>query len=162
MSTKNDEKSADDASPKIGSKPSSPTFSEKSVTFPAEKSTSSGSSVKKVVSDKSKKEKPVAVDRVKSQVSIEKNRPEKVHEANKPQTSKQGQAIGKSNQSQSQDDAIPAERKVSRYSERRNKIKEKQSSKLENTDVAIESVQVTDQSQQSNIKSDEPINPDMQ
>lgn len=100
-----------------------------------------------------KNDKPANVDRVKSQVSKEKSRSEKSYDSSKSQNSKQGQASGKSNQSQ--DDTTPAERKVSRYSERRNKIKEKQTSKVDNAEIAIEAVQVTDQLPSSNVKSDE-------
>lgn len=151
MSTKKeDEKSADDASPKILSKPSSPTLSENSITFSVDKSNSPS---KKVVVDKIKKDKPVTVDRVKSHGSNEKSRSEKANESSKSQSSKQGQESGKSNQSQ--DDITSAERKVSRYSERRNKIKE---TKIENAEIAIEEVQVNDQ---SNIKTDEIANSDV-
>lgn len=140
MSTKkDDEKSADDASPKILSKPSSPTLSENSIVFPVDKPSTS---IKKVV-EKLKPEKSITVDRVKPQPSNEKGRSEKPQESSKS-SNKPAQSIGKG--SQSQDEPIPAERKVSRYSERRNKIKEKQISKSENTDVAIEAVQTGDES----------------
>lgn len=139
MSTKrDDDNTADDASPKILSKPSSPTLSEHSIVFPVDKPT-----VKKVA-DKLKNEKPTAVDRVKSQPSNEKGRSEKMHDNSAACSSKTGQPIGKS--SQSQDESAPVERKVSRYSERRNKIKEKQNSKLENADGVIEAAQMTSES----------------
>lgn len=132
MSTKkDDEKSADDTSPKIKSKPSSPTFSENSIVSSVEKAISAGS-IKKVV-DKSKNEKPVNADRAKSRGSNEKNR----SETSKLGNSRQNQAIGKS--SQSQDEAIPVERKVSRYSERRNKNKEIQALKLVNAAESLPS-----------------------
>ncbi len=133
---RDDDKSADDASPNILSKPSSPTLSENSIVFPTEKA----STTVKKVADKLRKDKPV--DRVKPNPSNEKGRSEKSHDSSKS-GSKAGQSsiVGKSNQSQ--DEVVPAERKVSRYSERRNKIKEKQNSKVaENTDA----VQVTDES----------------
>lgn len=145
MSTKrDDEKSADDASPKILSKPSSPTLSESSIVFPVDKPSTSTTATAKKVADKLKNEKPTTVDRVKSQPSNEKGRSEKPPE-NTATSSKSVQPIGKSSQSQDET-APPAERKVSRYSERRNKIKEKQISKLENTDVATEAVQMTNES----------------
>lgn len=135
MSTKkDDEKSADDTSPKILSKPSSPTLSENSVVFPSDKSSTSS----KKSAEKLRKDKPIPVDRVKPQPSTEKGRPEKAQEG----SSKSSQPISKSNQSN--DETIPAQRKVSRYSERRNKIKEKQNLKLETANMTTETVQKTD------------------
>lgn len=142
MSTKkDDDRSADDASPKILSKPSSPTLSENSIVFPTEKPNTSV----KNAAEKLKKEKPATVDRVKSQQSNEKpqGRSEKSQD-NSKSSNKSGQSISKTNQSQ--DEPVPVERKVSRYSERRNKIKEKQNLKYENTDAAIEAKEMTDES----------------
>lgn len=143
MSTKKEDDKSDDASPKILSKPSSPTLSENSIVFPVDKDKPS-TSVKKVV-EKMKPEKPSTVDRgSKPQPSTDKGRSEKPHDSSKS-SSKPAQPISKSAQSLD-DETAPAERKVSRYSERRNKIKEKQISKVENVDVAIEAVQTNDES----------------
>lgn len=144
MSTKkDDERSADDTSPKILSKPSSPTLSENSTVFPADKPSTSSA---KKFTDKLKKEKPpsTTVDRVKSQQSSnDKGRSEKPIESSKSNSDRPGQSLNKnSNQPQQQDGTVPAERKVSRYSERRNKIKEKQTLKLESTDVATEEKEI--------------------
>lgn len=154
MSTKKeDEKSADDASPKIESKPSSPTLSENSVTFSTEKSTTVNDSLAKKPFDKLKKEKVAIVDRNKSQTSNEKSRSNKANEISKSQSNKQGQAAGR-NQQSSISEVVPVERKVSRYSERRNKIKEKQS-KLENMDTAVEEGQINDPDPALDVQSSE-------
>lgn len=142
MSTKkDDEKSADD-SPNILSKPSSPTLSEKSIAFPVDKPSTST----KKIPEKSKKDKPTIVDRVKPQPSNEKGRSDKPSESIKS-SNKSAQSISKAGQSQ--DEPAPVERKPSRYSERRNKIKEKQISKLENADAASELVPLIDESKQN-------------
>lgn len=137
MSTKRDDEiSADDASPNVLSKPSSPTLSENSIAFSAEKL----STTEKKVGDKSRKDKPTTGDRAKPppMPSNEKGRSEKSHESSKS-SSKGGQSSG-SKASQSQDETVEpkVERKVSRYSERRNKVK--QVSKLENSDTATDDV----------------------
>ncbi|KAJ6640944.1 Regulator of nonsense transcripts 3B [Pseudolycoriella hygida] len=131
MSTKkDDEKSADDASPKVLSKPSSPTLSENSIAFPTDKS----STLVKKTTENLKKEKPTN-ERIRSNQSNEKSR------AEKSAGNKSGQSVSKS--SAPQDDPLPAERKVSRYSERRNKNKEKQISKIDSADAVTDSNVVT-------------------
>ncbi|XP_037035929.1 regulator of nonsense transcripts 3A-like [Bradysia coprophila] len=137
MSTKkDDEVSADDASPNILSKPSSPTSSENAVTFPTEKPSTA---VKKVV-DKAKKDRSTTGDRVKPMPSNEKGRSE-----SSKSSSKAGPSASKTAPSQDEPVEPKVERKVSRYSERRNKIKEKQISKLENVDAATDVVNTVDE-----------------
>ncbi|KAG4077066.1 hypothetical protein HA402_016053 [Bradysia odoriphaga] len=106
MSTKkDDEVSADDASPNILSKPSSPTSSENAVTFPTEKP----STAVKKVGDKAKKDRSTTGDRVKPMPSNEKGRSEKSHESSKS-SSKGGPSASKTSPSQDE----PAEPKVER------------------------------------------------
>lgn len=142
MSTKrDDDASADDASPNILSKPSSPTSSENAIAFSAEKL----STAVKKVGDKSRKDRSTGGDRVKPMSSNEKGRSEKSHDSGKSSGKTGGQSASKTSQPIQDETAEPrVERKVSRYSERRNKMKEKQTSKFENADA--EAVKTVDES----------------